>query len=75
MRRLLSPADDGKSGKVTVPKGWLEVDGVVDDDGNVERRQVNFEKKAAGRYEGVILDEQLDPLDQGELERHAEAAN
>lgn len=75
MRRLLSPADDGKSGKVTVPKGWLEVDGVVDDEGKVERRQVNFEKKAPGRYEVVILDEQLDPLDERQPERQAEPAD
>jgi len=73
MRRILCPIDDGTSGKITLPKGELELDGVVNDDGDVERRPVDIRSKGRGRYEIVILDDDLRPLD--EPERQVEAAD
>ncbi|NEU56743.1 hypothetical protein [Halorussus sp. MSC15.2] len=62
--RKLSPADDKTSGIVTVPKEYLERDGLVDDDGNVESANIHFNYDGEGRYELVILDEDCQPLDQ-----------
>jgi len=73
MRRTLCPIDDGTSGKITLPKGELELDGVVNEHGDVERRPVDIRSKGRGRYEIVILDDDLRPLD--EAERKVEAAD
>jgi len=66
MRRTLCPIDNGTSGKITLPKGELELDGVVDENGDVERRPVDIRSKGRGRYEIVILDDELSPLDASE---------
>ncbi|MFB6188584.1 MAG: hypothetical protein ABEI57_01755 [Halapricum sp.] len=66
--RKLSPADDKTSGRVTVPKEHLERDGLVDEDGNVETANIHINYRGPGRYEMVVLDEDLQPLDQPDAE-------
>lgn len=66
-KRVLSPSDEGKSGKITLPKGDLELDGVVSD-GEVERHPVDVRRTGRGRYEVVVLDDNLRPLDLQERE-------
>lgn len=73
--RKLSPADDKTSGRVTVPKEHLERDGLVDEDGNVERANIHVNYIGTGRYELVVLDEDLQPLDPPEAEAELEAAD
>ncbi len=62
--RKLSPADQNTSGTVTIPKEYLERDGLVDPDGNVEPANIHFNYEGEGRYELVVLDEDHQPLDQ-----------
>jgi hypothetical protein len=62
--RKLSPADENTSGTVTIPKEFLERDGLVDADGNVESANIHFNYDDTGRYELVVLDEDHQPLDQ-----------
>lgn len=71
--RKLSPADDKTSGKVTPPKEYLERDGLVNEDGDVESANVHFNYNGTGRYEIVVLDEDLQPLDQPEPDADVEA--
>jgi hypothetical protein len=70
--RKLSPADDKTSGRVTIPKEHLERDGLVDEDGDVEPANIHFNYNGTGRYEIVILDEDLQPLDQPEPDTEVE---
>ena len=66
--RKLSPADNGASGKVTVPKEWLRMDRLVDADGTVEGQPITWNRKGRGRYEVIILDtDELRPLDEMQL--------
>lgn len=61
----LSPADRGASGKATVPKEWLRIDQLVDEDGLVEGQPITWNRKGRGRYELVVLDrDDLLPLDE-----------
>lgn len=73
--RKLSPADDKTSGRVTVPKEHLERDGLVDEDGNVESANIAVDYNGTGRYEIVVLDEDLQPLDRPETDAKVEAAD
>ena len=73
--RKLSPADDGTSGTVTIPKEHLERDGLVDENGDVQRANIHFDYKDTGRYEIVVLDDDLQPLDQPDREAKLEAAD
>lgn len=74
-KRTLSPADGGNSGKVTLPKGDLALDGVLDDDGNVVSCPVNVQRTAPGEYKVVILDDELQPIDRTSTTADQEAAD
>lgn len=60
--RKLSPADNETSGRATVPKEYLERDGLVDDDGNVKPANLHFNYKDTGRYELIALTDDGTPL-------------
>lgn len=74
-KRTLSPSDNGKSGRITLPKGDLELDGAVDPDGNVEKHPVDVRRTSQGRYEVIILDADLQPLEHPESNVDPEAAD
>jgi hypothetical protein len=61
-KRQLSPSGHGRSGTLRLPKGDLELDGVVDDEGNVEGCPVDVRREAPGEYRVVLLDDSLQPL-------------
>ena len=62
--RKISPADRGVSGKATIPKEWLRIDQLLDEDGNVEGQPITWNRKGPGRYELVVLDpDNYVPLD------------
>jgi len=74
-KRTLSPSDDGSSGKLTLPKGDLEIDGAVDADGKVEKRPVDVRRTGPGRYEVTPLDADPKPIDQPSASVDQEAAD
>jgi hypothetical protein len=70
--RKLTPADDKTSGRVTLPKGFLERDGLVDDDGDVKQANIQINYTDTGRYELVVFDDDHQPLDQPDSDADVE---
>lgn len=58
-------ATSGGSGKVTIPKRFLRMDGLLTEDGDPEEHLVKFDRTATGHYEMRVVDEsQLPGIDE-----------